>query len=173
MSFQDQLSLKGKLKDLPTVIEFVESACSAAGVNPDRQFDIVLAIEEAASNVFEHAYRGKAGQLTIRLAAVGADLHVTLIDTGRSFDPTAIASPDTSVPLEERPVGGLGMHLMHKLMDEVSYTFAPDGNTLIMVARGVLPNHAGPADSAPAVLPDAGLPRTGLPGTGLPGELHG
>lgn len=141
MPFRDELTVKGKVKDMPAIIDFLEAACQAAGVEPERQFDIVLAVEEAASNVFEHAYKGRAGLLTIMCAAEGHDLHITLFDKGRPFDPAAVERPDMSVPLEQRRLGGLGMHLMHQLMDDVRYTFTPEGNTLLMIKRDVLRNN--------------------------------
>jgi anti-sigma regulatory factor (Ser/Thr protein kinase) len=152
MPFQEELTVKGKMQDLPVIIEFVEGACETAGIPPDRQFDIVLAVEEAASNVIEHAYKGRGGRLTVTFAAHGHDLHITLHDQGRPFDPAAVERPDMSTPLEDRPVGGLGMHLMHQLMDEIRYTFAPQGNTLLMIKRDVLTNHAARSGPVSGVL---------------------
>jgi serine/threonine-protein kinase RsbW len=75
--------------------------------------------------------------LTILFVLEGSNLRIGLHDRGRPFDPTQVAPPDMNVPLEERPVGGLGMHLMHQLMDEVTYSFTPEGNTLTMTKNGV------------------------------------
>lgn len=138
-----ELTLRGKLKDLPRVIEFVETCCAGAGVGEAQQFEIVLAIEEACHNIFVHAYEGKAGELIVRLEAAGADLHITILDRGRRFNPQAVAAPNLSLPLAKRPVGGLGMHLMRELMDEVDYAFAATGNTLRMIKRGVFPADNG------------------------------
>jgi len=73
----------------------------------------------------------------VRLEIQGADVMIGLRDRARPFKPGKIKPPDTKTPLEDRPVGGLGLLLMHRLMDEVRYETLPDGNLLTMVKRGV------------------------------------
>ena len=68
-----------------------------------------------------------------------SDVTITIHDQGRAFDPTSVPEPDLCCPLEERPLGGLGLHLMQKLMDEVRFTFSPEeGNTIVMVKRRIV-----------------------------------
>ncbi len=126
----------GKMKELPAVIEFVETACGDAAINPDFCFDLTLAVEEAASNVIEHGYKNRGGHLSVRMIVAGSDVTFELRDQAKPFKPGKIGRPDESIPLEERPVGGLGLHLMHQLMDEVHYETLPDGNLLTMIKRG-------------------------------------
>ncbi|MCX7706514.1 MAG: ATP-binding protein, partial [Anaerolineae bacterium] len=66
------------------------------------------------------------------------DVVITLQDQGQAFDPDRVAAPHTSQPLSRRPVGGLGLHLMRKLMDEVRFAFAPGHNTLVMIKRNAV-----------------------------------
>jgi serine/threonine-protein kinase RsbW len=128
----------GKMSELPALIEFVESACEAAAINPDLRFDLTLALEEAASNVIEHGYKGKGGDLAVRVLVTGPDLIFEVRDHAKPFKPGKVGRPDETVPLEDRPLGGLGLHLIHQLMDEVRYETLPDGNLLTMTKRGVL-----------------------------------
>ena len=65
------------------------------------------------------------------------DVTIGLRDQARPFKPGKISPPDTKTPLEDRPVGGLGLLLMHRLMDEIRYETLPDGNLLTMVKRGI------------------------------------
>jgi serine/threonine-protein kinase RsbW len=128
----------GTLDDLPRILEFVETACEDCGVTSEARFDVQLAVEEACANVIEHAYGGSGGPFSLELSANGADLVITLTDEGTTFDPDAITTPNLDIPLEERRIGGLGLHLMKKLMDEVRFSFTRDGNQLRMVKRNVI-----------------------------------
>lgn len=124
--------------DLPGILAFVEDACQQAHVTPCLVFDVQLAVEEACANVIDHAYRGQGGALQINFEALNGDVIITLHDWGHPFDPDAIVPPDTSLPLRQRPIGGLGLHLMHRLMDEVKFSFGPEGNALRMVKRNAV-----------------------------------
>ncbi len=99
-------------------------------------FDIDLAVEEASTNIVRHAYqRGRAGDIQVRMEAVGDDIRITLTDWGQSFEADA-AYLAVDVPVEVRAEGGMGVLLIHKLMDEVTRaTAAASGgpNVLTMV----------------------------------------
>ncbi|MGE5603744.1 MAG: ATP-binding protein [Nitrososphaerales archaeon] len=136
-AFVRELKCAGKMSELPVLIEFVETSCSDAGISPDLCFDLTLALEEAASNVIEHGYKGSGGELGIVFRVTGGDVTLELRDRARPFKPGKVGRPDESVPLEDRPLGGLGLHLMHQLMDEVYYETLPNGNRLTMIKRGV------------------------------------
>lgn len=148
--FQRELALDATIADMPAILSFVETACLDAEVDPALLFDLQLAVEEACSNVIEHAYRGRGGLLRVRFETANGDVLITLQDQGQAFDPDRIAAPDTSRPLSKRPVGGLGLHLMRTLMDEVRFAFAPDRNTLVMIKRNAVlsarPRAEGEAD---------------------------
>lgn len=129
--------------DLPKIFAFVEQACEDAQVAPDLRFDLQLAVEEACCNVIEHAYGGTGGEFTVRFASQDQDVVITLHDRGRPFAPGEIARPDLTLPLEQRPIGGLGLHIIYQLMDDVRFTFAEDGNTLVMVKRNAIRGQEG------------------------------
>lgn len=124
--------------DLPGVFAFMEEACKDAQVDPGLCFDLQLAVEEACCNVIEHAYDGAGGEFTIWFARRGRDVVITVHDHGRPFTPSEIARPDLTLPLEQRPIGGLGLYIIYQLMDEVRFTFTEDGNTLVMVKRNAI-----------------------------------
>jgi anti-sigma regulatory factor (Ser/Thr protein kinase) len=137
--YHDDLVLPGRPADLALVIDFIEQACTRAGVDPAAWFDLQLATEEACANVIEHAYQETGGEFAIGFDARGKDVSITIHDHGRAFDPTSVPEPDLNAPLEERPLGGLGLHLMQKLMDEIRFSFSPEeGNTVVMVKRGIV-----------------------------------
>jgi len=155
-SFRRELQLVGTLADLPRIGEFIEGACQQAGVAPAVRFDVLMAVDEACSNVFEHAYCCLAGEVRLSFETHDGDLVITVRDRGRAFDPEAVPAPDMGLPLAERPIGGLGLHLMRRLMDDVTFSFSPEhGNTLVMAKRGVVlagtptPRSARPRKPAP------------------------
>jgi len=125
------------MADVPDLIDFVESACAEANIHPDSCFDLALALEEAASNVIEHGYRGSGGLLAVRFIVTGRDVTIELRDQAKPFKPKKVSPPDTQISLEDQPLGGLGLHLMYQLMDEVRFETLADGNLLTMVKRGV------------------------------------
>ncbi len=135
--FESDLCIVGTAGDLPRIIDFVESACEEAEIDVAARFDLKLAVEEACSNVIEHAYGGEGGQLTVCITVCGPDVRVTVTDQGQPFDPNQVTMPDLSQPLEERPVGGLGLFLMQQLMDDVRFVFTDEGNQVSMVKNGV------------------------------------
>ena len=91
----------------------------------------------------------RAAILALTFETRGPDVVITLRDHGRLFAPEEVLAPDMSVPLTKRRVGGLGMHLMYQLMDEVQFDFTEDSNTLVMVKRDALTSlSAEAADSA-------------------------
>jgi serine/threonine-protein kinase RsbW len=137
-SFCRELAISGRVAELPVILDFVETACAAAGVRAELWFDLQLAVEEACANVIEHAYGGKGGDLVITFTARGPDVVLTVLDQGRPFAPEQVVAPDMSMPLTQRGIGGLGLHLMYQLMDEVHFDFAEGSNTLVMVKRNAL-----------------------------------
>jgi serine/threonine-protein kinase RsbW len=101
-------------------------------------YNIQLATDEAASNIIEHAYEGiKDGVLDMSCGMIDADtIKIVLIDYGYPFDPSTIPMPDLKADLSARKIGGLGIFLMRKLMDEVHYEPHPDkSNVLTMIKR--------------------------------------
>ena len=133
--FAREIACSGKINELPALIEFVETACDDAGVKPELRFDLTLAVEEAASNVIEHGYMGKGGELFVSFELSDDVVTIYLRDRAKPFKPGKMNRPDMDVALEDRPLGGLGLHLMRELMDEVRYETLPDGNLLTMTKR--------------------------------------
>jgi serine/threonine-protein kinase RsbW len=134
---QQELVISSDLANLPGVLDFVRSRCIAAGMSEDAVFACELATDEACTNVIEHAYRdSQGGPIRISCHLNGDHFVVQLHDHGRPFDPTQVAAPTLSGSLSERDIGGLGLHFMRSLMDEVRFEFdAEAGNTLTMVKR--------------------------------------
>jgi anti-sigma regulatory factor (Ser/Thr protein kinase) len=131
------IQFPAKFEFLDEIREFVGSIAHEYGFTDKAVYNIQLAADEAASNIIEHAYEGIAdGMLTISCGVETNILTIVLVDHGKSFDPSGVPLPDIQADLGDRKIGGLGIFLMRKLMDEVDYhSDAQTGNTLKMIKR--------------------------------------
>jgi anti-sigma regulatory factor (Ser/Thr protein kinase) len=122
---------------LDEIREFVGDIARIGGFGDKDVYNIQLATDEAASNIIEHAYEGVSdGVLDLSCGIEGEAIRIVLIDYGEPFDPSAIPMPDLKADLSDRKIGGLGIFLMRKLMDEVHYEPRDDkSNVLTMIKR--------------------------------------
>lgn len=122
------------LEQLGVVREFVVGVARDLGLAQDDVYGLQLAVDEACTNVVRHAYGGLGGQVEVEVAVDGDRIQIVIRDWGAAFDPEAVPAPDITAPLEQRPLGGLGLFLMREMMDEIHFSFDADqGNTLTMV----------------------------------------
>jgi len=123
--------------NLDEIRDFVGDAASQAGFSDKEIYAIQLAADEASSNIIEHAYAGmKGGKLEIECSIFDDGLEIVMRDQGKSFNPSSVPEPNVKADLSERKIGGLGMYLMRKLMDEVTYESSDEtGNILTMIKR--------------------------------------
>ena len=125
-----------KFEFLDDIRNFVAEVARDGGFDDKEIYSVQLAADEAASNIIEHAYEGIAdGQIELTCGMRGAALVITMQDHGRSFDSAKIKKPNLKADLSERQIGGLGIYLMRKLMDEVNYRSSGAGNLLTMIKR--------------------------------------
>jgi serine/threonine-protein kinase RsbW len=137
MEREYEICVSSQLLNLAEIAEFISERAHLAGLNDDQVFDVQLAVDECCTNAMEHAYDGHPdGQVRVCCYLESNDFVVRVTDYGRSFDPSAVSSPDLSLPLEERQIGGLGLYLMGQLMDLVEYhADEKAGNQTVMRKR--------------------------------------
>lgn len=110
----------------------------AAQVCPNEYFlyDLMLAVDEVVTNIILHGYRGAPGEIDIDIWHQAGDVTVLIRDTAPRFDPRTAPPPDTSLPLEQRQPGGLGIALVRSLTDRMIYApVATGGNELTLIKR--------------------------------------
>jgi serine/threonine-protein kinase RsbW len=124
-----------KFEFLDEIRDFVGEIARTGGFGEKDIYNIQLATDEAASNIIEHAYENRPdGILELSCGMQGDSIRIILTDRGGSFDPSEIPLPDLKADLSDRKIGGLGIFLMRKLMDEVQYETRPDkSNVLTMI----------------------------------------
>ena len=130
---QRTLTLTNDLSTIPQLNEFLDLIFEEVGVDMEVCMSLNLAMEEAVVNVIDYAYpQGTSGSIDINVLADEDSIVFVITDSGIPFDPTAAKEVDTTLPLEERPIGGLGIHLIRKIMDDVSYERRDNKNILTL-----------------------------------------
>ncbi len=131
------ITFPARFEFLDEIRQFVGEEARRAGFDEKEIYSIQLAADEAASNVIEHAYQGiPNGEIEISCEFRDDALVIVLHDHGKSFDPRKVRVPDLKADLSKRQIGGLGLYLMRRLMDEVRFESAGEGgNRLTMVKR--------------------------------------
>ena len=126
-----------KLEHLDQICDFASDCAREAGLDERQVYAVLLAVNEAATNIIEHGYRGAMdGDLSITCKQVPEGLRVTLHDHAPPFDPEDVPTPVVDIPLEQLKPRGLGVYLIRKMMDSVQYQFdAVKGNTLTMLKK--------------------------------------
>lgn len=139
-----QRAFEGSLEQLAPLREFIEQAVHDCGGTPDDAFACELAADEAAANVFRHAFERQSGRIEVSAECEPTALTIRLGYHGKAFDPSQVPEPDLAAPPEERPDGGLGLYFMRQVMDRVVFEFdAQNGNTLTMRRLLNLPERYG------------------------------
>lgn len=130
------LYIKNELEQLTRLYEFLNQQATAYGWEEQLLMQIKLAVEEVVTNVILYAYPGKKDQdIRIDMSLENGLLTIVITDNGIAFNPLEREEPDISLPMEERPIGGLGIYLVKQLMTNVTYTRSSEKNTLTMTKK--------------------------------------
>jgi serine/threonine-protein kinase RsbW len=127
----------GTLENLPHFLRFIDDVCDRIEADEGTKYALRLAVEEVCTNLIMYGYKDRpAGP--IEVVAVDDDDRVTLViqDRAPPFDPKNAPAPELTSDVEHRKVGGLGWHLVKKMVDEIRYVpGTPSGNVLTLVKR--------------------------------------
>jgi len=130
------LRVTSDLSNLNTIRDFVESYAVALGMIPADVYGIVLATDEAATNICVHGYKEQPGMIEVIVEHDDKNIIVRIRDEAPIFDPTTVPPPDLTGTLEERPLGGMGIHFMRHYTDEMIHRVtSTQGNELILKKR--------------------------------------
>lgn len=117
------------------MIDFVDEQLELNGCNMKEQMQIELALEEMFVNIANYAYEGRTGKAEVIFSCDNGVAEITLSDSGKPYDPLKKADPDTTLSAEERKIGGLGIFLVKKNMDNVAYRYEDGKNIFTMSKR--------------------------------------
>ncbi len=137
---EKKLVINNVLSDSARLYPFLQEISKELSLPATLESSLNLALEEALVNSIQYAYpKGVEGTITL-LANYEANnrmLCFTLIDQGTPFDPTAVSEADTTLALEDRPIGGLGIFLIRQIMDKMEYQYADGSNCLYLWKRTI------------------------------------
>lgn len=125
---------KEALRDnLPELFAFVEQALINLDAPAENRDKMMMALDEILANVVFYAYpEGQLGSVGIRIYRNDNMITAEVVDQGKPFDPTKHPEPDTTLPIEQRPIGGLGIHLTRKIMNSLQYYRNEEKNRLVL-----------------------------------------
>ncbi len=130
------MTLGAHLSDVARVHATFANFATAHRVPPDVRRSLQVVLDELLANIVTHGLTGCAGgEATIDVVLSAEALVVTLADNGPPFDPLGRAAPDTTLPVADRQIGGLGVHLARQMMDEVRYDRRDDRNVTVLLKR--------------------------------------
>ncbi len=130
------MEFPGRYDSLEKIAVLVQQAAEELGLDSCAAYAVETAVDEACSNIIEHAYGGEnKGTIKLTYNIIGSDLIITLRDNGKRFNPKKIANPNLNAPLKDRLTHGLGLYFMRQWMDEVRFDHVEGFNVLTMVKR--------------------------------------
>ncbi len=133
-----KLVIKSRTENLSSLRDFISENANVAGLSTDEIDDIILAVDEACTNIIKHAYKSMPdGEIVIEIDYNSKKFTIKLIDHGNSFDPQLVPLPDLKKYLKQRKVGGLGLYLMKSLMDDVQYISVPGKYNQVLLSKNL------------------------------------
>ena len=130
---RDSITLSTNKEDVTLLGNFIKGFCEKLQLDLRTLSEIRLAVEESVVNVMNYAYPyDETGTVTINVDSNRREIRFTIIDSGVPFDPTAVMAADTTLDAQNRPIGGLGVHLTRKLMNSVSYSRRDNKNVFTL-----------------------------------------
>lgn len=134
----DELKVNSKTENLSEIRDFVSTNALQAGIAVATIDNIILAVDEACTNIIKHAYKlSPQGEIIIRIDYDKEKFTITIIDYGKSFEPDRVPLPDLQKYYREHRVGGLGMYLIKSLMDDVEYTTIPGKYNQVLLSKNI------------------------------------
>ena len=131
-----ELNITATVENIETVTDFVNEQLEAYDCPMKAQMQIDIAIDELFGNIAHYAYNPETGDATVRVEVVEDPLSViiTFIDNGMPYDPLAQSDPDITLSAEEREIGGLGIYMVKKTMDDFTYEYK-DGQNILKIKK--------------------------------------
>ena len=134
----ETLTLKNDPRQVTLLSSFVKDVLDRLDIAPKQAKEIRLAVEEVVVNVMEYAYpTGIEGDVNVQASSDGRQVKFVISDTGTPFDPTEKDKADTTLSLDERPIGGLGIHIVRQLMDSINYERL-DGKNILTLWKKIM-----------------------------------
>ena len=131
-----EISLANELQEVAGAAARIDSWCESNALSPDIAYAVNLSIDEILTNTISYGYDDEEPhRIDIVVRLESDEMVIVIADDSRAFDPTATPDPDLEASLEERDVGGLGLFLVHQMMDRVQYERVDERNVVTLTKR--------------------------------------
>lgn len=133
-----EMTITATVENIEKVTDFVNEQLEAIGCPMKAQIQIDVAIDELFGNIAHYAYNPETGPATVRVEVTEAPVSVivTFIDHGIPYDPLKKDDPDLTLSADEREIGGLGIFMVKKTMDEITYEYR-DGQNILRIRKDI------------------------------------
>lgn len=133
-----ELTIDATVENVAVVTAFVDEQLEQLDCPIKAQMQVDIAIDELFGNIAHYAYHPETGPATVRVEVIEEPLAVviTFIDNGVPYDPLTQADPDVTLSAEEREIGGLGIYMVKKSMDDISYEYK-DGQNILKIRKNI------------------------------------
>ena len=134
----NEITVAATVENIEVVTDFVNEQLEALDCPMKAQMQIDIAIDELFGNIAHYAYSPEEGEATVRVEVIEEPLAVviTFIDKGVPYDPLAKDDPDVTLSAEEREIGGLGIYMVKKTMDDITYEYK-DGQNILKIKKNI------------------------------------
>ena len=131
-----EITLEARIENLPALIEFVDGYLEEIACSMKAQMQIDVAVDEIFTNISSYAYTPGVGKATVEITKRDSESQVelTFIDSGVPYNPLEKADPDVTLSAEERQIGGLGIFMVKRTMDEMTYEYK-DGKNILTIRK--------------------------------------
>ena len=133
----NELKIEAKAENMAHVLAFVDECLEKLKCPMKIQMQIDIAVEALFINVASYAYVPDTGDVMLQIDSDGESIFVTFIDSGVRFDPLARPDPDVTLAAEKRQIGGLGIYMVKKSMDEMKYQRV-DGQNILTIRKSMI-----------------------------------
>jgi serine/threonine-protein kinase RsbW len=132
---QVSLTIRSDINEIPRVSSALEAVMGNHGFPEEDILDTQLAVEEAVTNIIMHGYKDAPGEILVLCRASKGIVEIQLEDRAIPFDPLSLPEPDLDGDIEDRQIGGLGIFLVRRVMDEILYRYEDGKNILVLIKR--------------------------------------
>ena len=126
----EQVKVPAQVSYLRVLRKFISRIGEKYNFTAKELYAFKASVDEACTNIIEHGYGHKDGSITMKAIVKGESFTIELVDRGKSFDPNLVAKPNLQTYVDEGKKGGLGIFIMHRLLDKVDYQIGSNGNIL-------------------------------------------
>jgi serine/threonine-protein kinase RsbW len=130
-----EVTIGSDIAEIPEISARLEAGMQRYGFRAEDILDTQLAVEEAVTNVIFHGYQKGGGKIGVTCRISADRVEVQIADSAPRFDPLSIPEPELDASIEDRKVGGLGVYLIRRVMDEISYRYENGKNILVLMKK--------------------------------------